>query len=225
MQALDEEETQMEDQTKKIEELERVLQQKNSDLENVESSRGKVMKKLSITVSKFDELHELSASLLAEVEKLQSQLQERDADISFLRQEITRCTNEVLVSNKRDSDDVLEISTWLDMIISNAGMQNVCSQAKNDNQVQEEHKELLKKKIESVISELVDQREVAQSKDTLLQAERSKVGELARKEEILQRSLRDKESRLNLLEGVGVSEGATGTTSEIVEVEPLVSHL
>ncbi|XWS26114.1 hypothetical protein CRYUN_Cryun26dG0003000 [Craigia yunnanensis] len=85
MQALDEEEVQMEELTKKIEELEKVLQQKNTDLENLEACRGKVVKKLSITVSKFDELHNLSESLLAEVEQLQSQLQDWDAEISLLR--------------------------------------------------------------------------------------------------------------------------------------------
>ena len=225
MQALDEEESQMEDHTRKIGELEKVLQQKNLDLENVEASRGKVAKKLAITVSKFDELHQLSASLLAEVEKLQSQLQERDAEISFLRQEVTRCTNDVLVasqiSNKRDSDEIHEFLTWFDLMTADVGVHNVHSDVKNGDQVQE-HKELLKKKIESVLSELVDLREVAQSKDTLLQVERSKVDALTRKEEILERSLRDKDLRLNLLEGVGTSRVATGTTSEIMEVEPVV---
>ncbi|XP_038701127.1 uncharacterized protein LOC119997953 [Tripterygium wilfordii] len=96
MQALDEE-AQMEDLTKKVLELEKVLQQKNVVVENLEASRGKVMKKLSITVSRFDELHHLSESLLAEVERLQSQLHDRDAEISFLRQEVIRCTNDVLV--------------------------------------------------------------------------------------------------------------------------------
>ena len=117
MQALDEEEVQMEELKKKIEELEKVLQQKNTDLENLDTSRGKVMKRLSITVSKFDELHNLSESLLAEVEQLQSQLQDRDAEVSFLRQEVTRCTNDVLaasqMSNKSDSDEIYDFLTWL----------------------------------------------------------------------------------------------------------------
>lgn len=215
----------MEDLTKKVEELERILQQKNLDLENVEASRGKVTKKLSITVSKFDELHQLSASLLAEVEKLQSQLQDRDAEISFLRQEVTRCTNDALVasqmSNKRDSDDIREFLTWFDMMIANVGINNVHPDIKNGDLVHE-HKELLQKKIESVLSEFVDLREGAQSKDTLLQVERSKVDELTWKEDILQRSLRDKESRLNFLEGVETSGVATAATSEIMEVEPVV---
>ncbi|POO03848.1 nucleoporin [Trema orientale] len=226
MQALDEEELQMEDLKKKMEELEKVLQQRNLDLENVEVSRGKVMKKLSTTVTKFDELHQLSASLLAEVEKLQSQLQDRDAEISFLRQEVTRCTNDVLVasqlSNKRDSDDIHEFLTWFDIMIANVGMQNVHPDVKNNDQVHE-HKELLKKKVKSLISELTDLREVAQSKDTLLQVERSRVDDLTRKGGILERSLRDKESRLSFLEGVGTSGVAAPATSEILEVEPLIN--
>jgi chromosome segregation ATPase len=127
MQALDEEEVQMEDLTSKTKELEKILQQKNLDIENLEASRGKALKKLSITVNKFDELHHFSESLLAEVEKLQSQLQERDAEISFLRQEVTRCTNEVLVasqmSSKRNSDDIHELLLWLDTLVSQVGMQ------------------------------------------------------------------------------------------------------
>ncbi|CAL8996645.1 unnamed protein product [Prunus brigantina] len=44
MQALDEEEVQMQGLTFKIKELEEVVEQKNLDLENPEASRGKVMK-------------------------------------------------------------------------------------------------------------------------------------------------------------------------------------
>lgn len=223
MQALDEEEVQMEDLNSKIRELEKVVQQKNLDLENLETSRGKAMKKLSVTVSKFDELHHLSASLLTEVEKLQSELQDRDAEISFLRQEVTRCTNDVLVasqsSNNKTSDEIHEFLMWFGMTFAKVGMQNVNLDI--DCQVQEQ-KEVIKKKFESIISELEDLREVAQSKEALLQVERNKVEELSRKEEILQKSLYDKESRLNFLEGVEDSGEATSLTPEILEVEPVV---
>ncbi|KAB2619202.1 nucleoprotein TPR-like [Pyrus ussuriensis x Pyrus communis] len=220
MQALDDEEVQMQGHTSRIKELEKVVEQKNLDLENLDTSRGKVMKKLSITVSKFDELHHLSASLLAEVEKLQSQLQERDDEISFLRQEITRCTNDVLVasqtSNKRNSEEIHELLTWFDMNIAWFGMHNG---DQNNDQVSD-HKEILKKKIDFVIQELGDLRAVAESKDTLLQVERSKVEELTRKGETLEKYLHEKESRLNLLDSVGDSGRGTSSTSEIVEVEP-----
>ncbi|KAM6561565.1 hypothetical protein CsatA_030804 [Cannabis sativa] len=226
MQALDEEESQMEDLKKKKEELDKALQQKNLDLENVEASRGKVMKKLSTTVTKFDELHQLSASLLAEVENLQSQLQDRDGEISFLRQEVTRCTNDVLVasqlSNKKDSDDLQEFLAWFDNLIANVGMQNIHPDIKNNDRVIE-HKELLKKKIESFVSDFTNIREAAQSKDTLLQLERSKVDDLMRKGEILERSLLDKESRLSFIEGAEDPGVTTSATSEILEVEPLIN--
>ena len=117
MHALDEEETQMEELTNKIVDLETVVQQKNQEIENLGSSRGKVMKKLSITVSKFDELHHLSASLLSEVEKLQSQLLERDTEISFLRQEVTRCTNDALLASQmsnQSSDDCINLVGGID---------------------------------------------------------------------------------------------------------------
>lgn len=224
MQALDEEEVQMEDLTNKMEEMEKVVQQKNLDLKNLDASRGKALKKLSITVTKFDELHHLSESLLAEVERLQAQLQDRDAEISFLRQEVTRCTNDVLVasqmSSKRTSDEIHEFLTWFELIVAQAEVFDVLDD-KNSNDVHE-HKEILQKKVFSIISELENLRATAQSKDTLLQVERSKVEELTRKEEFLEKSLHEKESRLNLLEGVGESERATSMTSEILEVEPVV---
>lgn len=225
MQALDEEEVQMEDLTNKMEEMEKVVQQKNLDLKNLDASRGKALKKLSITVTKFDELHHLSESLLAEVEKFQAQLQDRDAEISFLRQEVTRCTNDVLVasqmSSKRTSDEIHEFLTWFELIVAQAEVHDVHLADKNSNDVHE-HKEILQKKVFSIISELENLRAAAQSKDTLLQVERSKVEDLIRKEEFLEKSLHEKESRLNLLEGVGESERATSMTSEILEVEPVV---
>ena len=69
MQALDEEESQMEGLSNKILELESDVQKKNLDMENLEASRGRVLKKLSVTVSKFDEIHHLSENLHSEVEK------------------------------------------------------------------------------------------------------------------------------------------------------------
>ncbi|XP_059459662.1 trans-Golgi network-localized SYP41-interacting protein 1 isoform X2 [Corylus avellana] len=226
MQALDEEEVQMEDLTNKIEDLEKVVQQKNLDLKNLEGSRGKALKKLSVTVTKFDELHHLSESLLAEVEKLQAQVLDRDAEISFLRQEVTRCTNDVLVasqmSSKKTLDEIHEFLTWFDSMIAQVGVHDVHLDDKNSSDVHE-HKEILQKKVMSIISELEDLLAVAQSKDALLQVERSKVEELTCKEEFLEKSLREKESRLNLLEGVGDSERATSMTSEILEVEPMIN--
>ncbi|KAK0572554.1 hypothetical protein LWI29_033410 [Acer saccharum] len=225
MQALDEEEIQMDELKNRIKELEKVLQQKNLDLQNLESSRGKIAKRLSVTVNKFDELHHLSESLLAEVEKLQSQLQDRDAEISFLRQEVTRCTNEVLVasqtSNKRDSDEIQEILSWVDTIISQTGVHDLHLDDKESSQVQ--CRELLEKKISAIISEFVDQRVAAQSRDAMLQVERGKVQELTHREEVLRKSLREMESQINMLEDVGDSGRENSLTSEILEVEPLMN--
>ncbi|EYU22062.1 hypothetical protein MIMGU_mgv1a0000322mg, partial [Erythranthe guttata] len=202
MQALDEEESEMEQLTKKIEGLENELQQKNKDLENIEVSRAKALKKLSITVSKFDELHYFSESLLSEVEKLQSQLQERDGEISFLRQEVTRCTNDALaatqMSKKRSSDELLDLLSWLDSLISRYYRQRILG----------------------LIPEFENLRVVTQNSDMLLQEERSKVEELAKKEQYLKNSLREKESQLLILQGAGES---AKSTSEIVEVEQMTN--
>ncbi|KAF5743388.1 hypothetical protein HS088_TW09G01457 [Tripterygium wilfordii] len=226
MQALDEEEVQMEDLTKKVVELEKVVQQKNLDVENLEAARGKVMKKLSVTVSRFDELHHLSESLLAEVERLQSQLHDRDAEISFLRQEVTRCTNDVLVasqiSEKKSSDEIHEFLMWCGKLVSQAGGQDMNLDDDKSNQ-SHEYKEVLQKKMTSILSELEDLRVVAQSQDDSLQVERSKVEELSRKSQFLEKSLREKDSRMNMLEGVGDSRRETGMTSEILEVEPAIN--
>ncbi|GMI81545.1 hypothetical protein like AT4G31570 [Hibiscus trionum] len=225
MQALDEEEVQMEELTKKIEELEKVLQQKNRDLEKLEASRGKAVKKLSITVSKFDELRALSESLITQVEQLQSQLQDRDAEISFLRQEVTRCTNDVLaashISNKKDSDEINEFLIWFESIVPRVGLPDLHFDTKNS-QVSE-YKEIIHKRISSMISELENLLGVAKNKDELLQAERSKVEELIRREETLKKTLHEKESQLNLLEGVGDVGQAASLNSEIVEVEPVMN--
>lgn len=227
MQALDEEENQIEELKKKLVDLEKVVQQKNLDLENLEVSRGKIAKRLSVTVSKFDELHLMSETLLSEVEKLELQLQDRDAEISFLRQEVTRCTNEVLASsqmnNKRDLNEIQELISWLDSLISEVGVQDV--HLEKESSQAHEYKEILQKKISGIISEFEDLRAVAQSQDTLLQVERNRVQELTRKEELLRNSLREKEAHINMLEGVGDSCRATSVTSEILEVEPVVSHL
>ncbi|KAK8487148.1 hypothetical protein V6N11_013680 [Hibiscus sabdariffa] len=224
MQALDEEEFQMEELTKKIEELEKVLQQKNRDLENLEASRGKAVKKLSVTVSKFDELRALSESLITQVEQLQSQLQDRDAEISFLRQEVTRCTNDALaashINNKKDSDEINEFLIWFESIVPHVGLPDLHFDTKNS-QVPE-YKEIIHKRISSMVSELEDLRGVSKNKDELLQAERGKVDKLTRREEILMKTLHEKESQLNLLEGVGDVGQAASVNSEIVEVEPVI---
>ncbi|KAG8058105.1 hypothetical protein GUJ93_ZPchr0002g25124 [Zizania palustris] len=86
MQALDEEEKELEVLENKSNDLEQMLQEKEFALRSLEVFRTKALTKLATIVDKFDDLHSLSESLLAEVENLQSQLQERDSEISLLRQ-------------------------------------------------------------------------------------------------------------------------------------------
>ncbi|KAI3690272.1 hypothetical protein L2E82_48251 [Cichorium intybus] len=219
LQALDEEEAQMEDLTNKITELETQIQQKNLDLKNTESARGKALKKLSITVKKFDELHHLSETLVSEIDNLQSQIQERDSEISFLRDEITRCTSDslqALETDKKNLDGIQDILTFLES-------QDLNLEDNNGDQVLE-FKEVLKKQITSIISELKELRQVAQSKDDLLQIERSKVEDLNQKRELLESSLKEQESRLSLHQENNDSVHTTSMTSEIVEVEPVINN-
>ncbi|GAB2276287.1 hypothetical protein Dimus_011019 [Dionaea muscipula] len=220
MQALDEEEVQMEGLRSKIQELEEVVQKKNLDLQHVESSRAKAMKKLSVTVAKFDELHHMSEGLLSEIENLEVQLQERDSEISFLRQEVTRSTNDALLASKMtketSSNELHEFLTWLNCMCSRVLIRDV--QIGYNNGEGNEFKEHLQKDIVSLVSELEDLRVVAQSKDALLYAERDRVEELMLRKEALEVSLRQKESELSV-RGAGDFGAAA---SEIVEVEPVI---
>ncbi|XP_022878871.1 COP1-interactive protein 1 isoform X2 [Olea europaea var. sylvestris] len=226
MQALDEEEAQMENLTNRIGELERELQQKNKQLENLEVSRGKALKKLSVTVSKFDELHYLSESLLSEVEKLQSQLQERDREISFLRQEVTRCTNDALsatqMSKRRSSDEIHDFLTWLDTLITPVQVNDLGSDSMKVDQVNE-YKERLQNQIVAFVTELENLRAVTQNSDMLLQEARGKVEELTRKEHHLKNSLHEKESQLTMLQGAGESGQVSSAMSDIMEVEQVTN--
>ncbi|KAL1552595.1 golgin subfamily B member 1-like isoform X2 [Salvia divinorum] len=221
MQALDEEETEMENLSNKIVGFENELHQKNKDLENLEASRAKALKKLSVTVSKFDEVHYLSENLLSEVEKLQSQLQDKDGEISFLRQEVTRCTNDALAvtqMNKKSSDEIRELLAWLISSVSHLLVNDVTIDYSNH--LVGECKEVLQKKILDLISEVENLRVTTQNRDTLLQEERAKVDELTQKEQHLKKSLREMESQIVMLQGDADSDKATLSTSEIVEVEP-----
>ncbi|KAL0872836.1 hypothetical protein Bca101_022541 [Brassica carinata] len=213
MQALDEEESQMEDLKNRVTELEQEVQQKNLDLQKAEASRGKISKKLSITVDKFDELHQLSENLLAEIEKLQQQVQDRDTEVSFLRQEVTRCTNEALVASqkdsKRDSEEIQAVLSWFDAIASLLGLED--SPSTDARSHLNLYMEPLEKRIAFILSEIEELRVVGQSKDSLLEAERSRVAELRQKEATLEKILHDKESR------------PSSSTSEILEVEPLIN--
>ncbi|CAM8919572.1 unnamed protein product [Rhodiola kirilowii] len=213
MQALDEEESELEEMNKKVEQMETELQQKNKETGKLESSYNKALKKLSVTVSKFDELHDLSASLLTEVEKLQLQVQEKDKEISFLRHEVTRCTNDILLASqtKKNSDEIIELFEWLKTATPRVyWMSSIPKDKKPDDA--HAYKESIQNQIAFVISKLEDLRQVAESGNEMLQAEKSKVQELMRKGESLETALRQKESQLNLLE-------EAPTSSEIKEIE------
>ncbi|WOK96337.1 golgin subfamily B member 1 isoform X2 [Canna indica] len=159
MEALDEEEAQKEDLENTNKELNNIVEERNIALENLKSSHDKTLAKLSTTVNKFDELYNLSESLLAEVENLQSQLHSQESEISFLRQEVTRCTNELLASqegNKKNSSEVHALLKWLDMTISRFGL-TIDRTSGEDSQIHA-YTEILDKSIASVMTELDDLR-------------------------------------------------------------------
>lgn len=159
MEALDEEEVQVEGLENRNKELQSIVEEKASTLEKLEASHEKSLVKLSTTVNKFDELYNLSESLVTEVENLQSQLQSRESDISFLRQEVTRCTNELLASqesNKKHLSEVKELLKWLNMTISRFGLTDVHMNG-DENQIHA-FTNILDKSITSIMAELNDLR-------------------------------------------------------------------
>ncbi|KAI4376348.1 hypothetical protein MLD38_014119 [Melastoma candidum] len=222
MQALDEEELQMEQLTKKNEELDKLLLEKELAMKDLEVSQGKALKKLSVTVSKFDELHNFSVGLLSEIEKLQSHIKEQDAEISFLRQEVTRRTNEVIASSRSSNTaatkEIYDFLSWIDDLLSGAALlkaDNMRGAQLND------CKELLLKKVVSISTELEDLWTAAHGRDALLQVERSRVEELTQKGESLEKALQEKEYQLSLRQSISDSGQQSVLTSEIVEVEPV----
>jgi golgin subfamily B member 1 len=201
VQALDEEEKELELLENKSNHLEQLLQEKESALKSLDVSRTKALRKLATTVDKFDELHSLSESLLTEVENLQNQWQERDSEISFLRQEVTRSTNELLTteeSNKKYSSQINEFIKWLETTLLQFGVHCEGIDDCDCTQVPV-YMDMLDKKIGSLIAESDDLRVTVQSKDSLLKVERTKTEDLLRKAEALETSLGQKDSQIGLL--------------------------
>ncbi|KAF3325573.1 hypothetical protein FCM35_KLT08653 [Carex littledalei] len=207
MQALDEEEKEMEEMERKNKQLQSLIQEKEISLKSLEASNSKVLKKLSTTTAKFDELHHLSENLIVEVENLQLQLEGRDSEISFLRQEVTRVTNELLSSDetyKRHVAHLQDFAKWVQTLVLRFGLS--CNESDElDYGKIKEYTEALDSKLGFVVAELDELRVGMQSRDSLLQIERSKVADLVRKCEGLESSLRER--------SIGAS------TSGVLEIE------
>jgi golgin subfamily B member 1 len=211
MQALDEEEKEMEEMEIKNKQLQSLMQEKEISLKSLEASNSKVLKKLSTSTAKFDELHQLSENLIVEVENLQLQLEGRDSEISFLRQEVTRVTNELLSSDetyKRNVAHLQDFAKWLQTLVLRFGLS--CNESDGlDFGMIKEYTEALDSRLRSVVEELDELHVGMRSRDALLQIERGKVADLVCKCEGLESSLRDR--------SIGAS------TSGVLEIEQTVS--
>lgn len=225
MQALDEEESQMETLQSRNQELEQTVLKNNLALETVEASRSKALTKLSTTLTRFEELHHLSENLLAEIENLQVQMQERDSEISFLRQEVARCTSDVLAkqeSNKKLSADLDEVLTWMDTMVLRFGGNKVNADDQNPSRIHS-HIKNLNKQIPTVMAELEDLRLAGQNKDAQLDIEKGKVNELSRKIEVLETSLQERESQIHSFGGTrDPGQMLTPKSPDTLEIEPVV---
>lgn len=78
----------------RVEEMEIVLQKNQSTIKSLEGSRGKAVSKLALTHNRLNELVQQSEGLVTECENLQKSLQNRDAEIAALKQEIERLNSE-----------------------------------------------------------------------------------------------------------------------------------
>ncbi|KAG0466779.1 hypothetical protein HPP92_018359 [Vanilla planifolia] len=226
MLALDEEEIQMEALEAKNTDLENAAQQKEMQLKALQASNAKTMTKLSTTVCKFDELHNLSENLLAEIENLQSQVQDQDSEISFLRQEVTRCTNDVLASqetSKKYSSQVHELLVWTREMISRFGEPFVLTDDQEESQVHR-YMNILGLKIASAINELEELRSAARSKDALLEIERVRLQELLSRVEFLETSLNGKERLGQTQVGRTSKQPSSSNSSGTPEVEQMVQR-
>ncbi|KAJ1698239.1 hypothetical protein LUZ63_006751 [Rhynchospora breviuscula] len=207
MQALDEQEKEMEEMEIKNKQLQNLVQEREISLKSLEGSNSKVSKKLSIATAKFDELHHLSENLIVEVENLQLQLEGRDSEISFLRQEVTRVTNELLSSDetyKRYAAHLQDFAKWVQTLVLRFGLSYNESDELDYSKIKE-YTEALDRKLGSVVAELDELHVGMKSRDGLLQIERGKVADLVRKCEGLESSLRER--------SVGAS------TSGVLEIE------
>lgn len=224
MQALDVADLQLENLSSKVKELENNIQQKEVALENLESSRGKAVAKLSATSNKLKDLHQLSEGLLAEVENLQLKLESRDVEISRLRQEVTRCTNDVLASQenvKRKGTELQELQAWLETMVSKLGVHD---RLLEDREAGRTHALLdaLENRITVIISESESFQVDSKSKDVLLQDKENKMHELLSKVDLLEASLCDKQAQVESLHRERSSVlGAIAAGPEVSEIEEI----
>ncbi|KAH9329760.1 hypothetical protein KI387_001868, partial [Taxus chinensis] len=223
MQALDEADLHMESLASKVKELEIIIQKKQASLENLESSRGKAVAKLSATVNRLEDLRKLSEGLITEVESLQLQLETRDTEVSRLRQEVRRCTDDVLSSQeimKSKVSQLQELEAWLERIVSKCGVYDGLHE---DRESSKTHALMiaLENRIVATMSELDSFCRDSKDKDALLQDAHRRMHGLSSKVDLLESNICDKKIQVEKLQrGRSVALGpiAGPEASEIEEM-------
>ena len=207
----------MEELQRRNQELEQIVLKNRASLESAESSRSKALTKLSKTLTRFEELHHLSENLLLEIENLQSQMQERDSEISFLRQEVARSTSDIMVkreTTKKLQYELEEVEAWMDNIVAHLGGTKVNADSQNPSRMKSTMA-YLNEQIPAVASEVSELRLSGRTKDSLLHSEREKVDELTRKVQVLEVSFRERES----------GQTSTAKSPDLLELESVVGQL
>ncbi|XP_057837732.2 trans-Golgi network-localized SYP41-interacting protein 1 isoform X1 [Cryptomeria japonica] len=223
MQALDEADVQMESLSSKVKELENAIQKKQASLESLESSRGKAVAKLSATVNRLEDLRKISEGLLAEVESLQLQLESRDAEISRLRQEVTRCTDDVLSSQenmKRKEAKLQELEPWLERLGAKCRLYDGLIE---ERQASRTHALMvaLENWIAAIMTDLDRLSRESKNKDALLQDAHNRMNELSSKVDLLETDIHNKQIEVERIErernsGLGAIAGP-----EVSEIEEM----
>ncbi|CAM6112541.1 unnamed protein product [Calypogeia fissa] len=87
----------------KISQLEEAVQQKEAAVKAMETSHGNAMNRLTLTTNKFRELYQQSKALVAELERMHKDLQDKDAEIVELKEEVAK-----IIRESQNSQTMLE---------------------------------------------------------------------------------------------------------------------
>ncbi|KAH9331344.1 hypothetical protein KI387_003452, partial [Taxus chinensis] len=207
---------------KEVQALENDCQQKQATLDSLESSWGKSLSELSDMRCRFEELRQLSEGLIAEVENLHLQLESRDEEITQLKEEATKSTYDIpaLLENiKTKNRELGDLQNGLENIITKLGLDHILLEQKGESRMQAVLG-TLEKEISGIMSESENSKAAVQDKDALLHNTQNSIEELTSKVEMLEASLREKETQFEIfrLEKHPPLGASAAEVSEIEEV-------
>ncbi|XP_024534061.1 myosin-2 heavy chain isoform X1 [Selaginella moellendorffii] len=109
---------QLEELTDRVEELETLIEQNHLAMDNMETSRNKAVGKLTFTVNKFKELQQQCEAMLAEIERLQMNLDSRHAEHTALNQKVEILQNDL----KQRTENSMQLERSLKALTAKAAV-------------------------------------------------------------------------------------------------------